>query len=315
MQLPWEQTGDAKVARVWCVCFRNREERDDPGGFLTSDCRGNLIRLQQEFEEDTGLHLRAGTEPEMMWLKLNDDGTPSVEGVTKPYCYHIDQFSELQPIINRVIDYGQKHGPRHDPGRPRGRARPDRAQLRLRPRGEDGGQPLHLPPDLQAGRTRARRLPLFHAEAVHGRLGQRLPPQHLHLAGGRERLHARDRGRPEAGADRPLRHRRHPGAPAGSDRPHLSDDQLVPAALGHGLLGPRIRRLGLSEPHDRAARLRTGPLRVPGRRFGGEPVPLPRESDRGDAGRHRAQARSGRARGAQHLRGDGGRQGGQAPAR
>jgi glutamine synthetase len=110
MQLPWEQTGDAKVARVWCVCFRNREERDDPGGFLTSDCRGNLIRLQQEFEEDTGLHLRAGTEPEMMWLKLNDDGTPSVEGVTKPYCYHIDQFSELQPIINRVIDYGQKMG-------------------------------------------------------------------------------------------------------------------------------------------------------------------------------------------------------------
>jgi glutamine synthetase len=110
MQLPWEQTGDAKVARVWCVCFRNREERDDPGGFLTSDSRGNLIRLQQEFEEDTGLHLRAGTEPEMMWLKLNDDGTPSVEGVTKPYCYHIDQFSELQPIINRVIDYGQKLG-------------------------------------------------------------------------------------------------------------------------------------------------------------------------------------------------------------
>ena len=68
MQLPWEQTGDAKVARVWCLWFRNREERDDPGGFLTSDCRGNLIRLQQEFEEDTGLHLRAGTEPEMMWL-------------------------------------------------------------------------------------------------------------------------------------------------------------------------------------------------------------------------------------------------------
>ncbi len=107
--LPWTQNG-AKVARVWCICFRNREEREDPGAFLTSDCRGNLIRLQQEFEEATGLHLRAGTEPEMMWLKLNPDGTPSVEGVTKPYCYHIDQFSELQPIINRVIDYGQKLG-------------------------------------------------------------------------------------------------------------------------------------------------------------------------------------------------------------
>jgi glutamine synthetase len=29
--LPW----DRRVARVWCTCFRNREERDDPGGFLT----------------------------------------------------------------------------------------------------------------------------------------------------------------------------------------------------------------------------------------------------------------------------------------
>jgi glutamine synthetase len=84
--LPW----DSKVARVWCLCFRNREERDNPGGALTSDCRGNLKRIQAEFEEATGLHLRAGTEPEMMWLKLDADGTPSVEGMTKPYCYHID---------------------------------------------------------------------------------------------------------------------------------------------------------------------------------------------------------------------------------
>ena len=33
--LPW----DRKVARVWCTCFRNREEREAPGSFLTSDCR------------------------------------------------------------------------------------------------------------------------------------------------------------------------------------------------------------------------------------------------------------------------------------
>jgi glutamine synthetase len=78
--LPW----DEKVARVWCTCFRNREEREDPAAFLTSDCRGNLKRLQAVFEEETGLHLRAGTEPEMMWLKLDEDGTPSVEGKTKP---------------------------------------------------------------------------------------------------------------------------------------------------------------------------------------------------------------------------------------
>ncbi|HEY8860239.1 MAG TPA: hypothetical protein VIM27_12355, partial [Gaiellales bacterium] len=97
--LPW----DAKVARVWCTCFRNREDLEGPGAVLTSDCRGNLRRIQADLEERTGMHLRAGMEPEMMWLKLNPDGTPSVEGKTKPYCYHIDQFSELQPIIHKVV--------------------------------------------------------------------------------------------------------------------------------------------------------------------------------------------------------------------
>jgi glutamine synthetase len=104
--LPW----DRRVARVWCTCFRNREERDDPGGFLTSDSRGNLNRIQAKFEAETGLHLRAGTEPEMMWLKLKEDGTPDVQGMTKPFCYHIDQFSELQPIIHKVVEYGQALG-------------------------------------------------------------------------------------------------------------------------------------------------------------------------------------------------------------
>ena len=46
----------------------------------------------------------------MMWLKMKEDGTPDVTGVTKPYCYHIDQFSELQPIIHKVIEYGQAMG-------------------------------------------------------------------------------------------------------------------------------------------------------------------------------------------------------------
>ncbi|MFN8185849.1 MAG: glutamine synthetase family protein [Gaiellales bacterium] len=106
MSLPW----DAKTARIWCTCFRNREEREDPGAFLTADCRTNLKQIQADFEAATGLHLRAGTEPEMMWLKQNPDGTPSVEGMTKPYCYHIDQFAELQPLIHRVIDYATAMG-------------------------------------------------------------------------------------------------------------------------------------------------------------------------------------------------------------
>jgi glutamine synthetase len=104
--LPW----DPHTARVFCTLFRGKEEEVDPGAYLTSDCRGNLKRIHREFEQDHGLHLRVGTEPEMMWLKLNPDGTPSVEGKTKPYCYHIDQFAELQPLIHRVMEYSQAMG-------------------------------------------------------------------------------------------------------------------------------------------------------------------------------------------------------------
>ena len=54
-------------ARVFCTCFRNREERENPGAPLTSDCRGNLRRIHQEFQaKHGGLHLRHGMEPEMM---------------------------------------------------------------------------------------------------------------------------------------------------------------------------------------------------------------------------------------------------------
>jgi glutamine synthetase len=104
--LPW----DPKVARVFCTLFRGREEVEEPGGYLSSDCRGNLRRLHEQFITGTGLTLHAGCEPEMMWLKTNADGTPSVEGATKPYCYHIDQFSELQPVIHRVVEYCTKMG-------------------------------------------------------------------------------------------------------------------------------------------------------------------------------------------------------------
>src|ERR1700722_11951831 len=99
--LPW----DPKVARVFCTLFRGREETEDPGDYLSSDCRGNLRRIHEQFTAETGLTLRVGCEPEMMWLKTNPDGSPSVDGMTKPYCYHIDQFAELQPIIHRVIEY------------------------------------------------------------------------------------------------------------------------------------------------------------------------------------------------------------------
>lgn len=106
VQLPW----DKRVARVFCTCFRNREERENPAAFLTSDCRGNLRRIHQQFQKDhNGLHLRHGCEPEMMWLKRDENGKPA-GGFSKPYCYHIDQFESLRPVFMRAIEYSRAMG-------------------------------------------------------------------------------------------------------------------------------------------------------------------------------------------------------------
>jgi glutamine synthetase len=104
-QLPW----DKRVARVYCTCFRNREEPTDPGAFLTSDCRGNLKRIHAQFQQEHGLQLRHGCEPEMMWLKKGQDGKPD-GGATKPNCYHIDQFETLRPVFMKVIEYSRAMG-------------------------------------------------------------------------------------------------------------------------------------------------------------------------------------------------------------
>ena len=107
VQVPW----DKRVGRVYCTCFRNREERENPGGHLTSDCRGNLRIHHKEFtKKHKGLKLRIGTEPEMMWLTRNQDGIPTGKGFSKPYCYHIDQFESLRPVFMKVIEYSNAMG-------------------------------------------------------------------------------------------------------------------------------------------------------------------------------------------------------------
>jgi len=105
-QLPW----DKKVARVFVTCFRNREERENPGAHLTSDCRGNLRIHAEEFKKKHGYQLRVGTEPEMMWLTKNEDGSPTGKGFSKPYCYHIDQFESLRPVFMKVFEYARAMG-------------------------------------------------------------------------------------------------------------------------------------------------------------------------------------------------------------
>jgi glutamine synthetase len=105
-QLPWEK----RTARVYCTLFHMREDKTNPGGFLSGDCRGNVRRIHDRFrKEHDGLHMRHGCEPEMMWLKRGEDGGIA-GGPTKPLAYHIDQFEELAPVYHRVLEYSSAMG-------------------------------------------------------------------------------------------------------------------------------------------------------------------------------------------------------------
>ncbi len=176
-QLPW----DKRIGRVFCTLFRNREEADDPGGYLTSDCRGNLRRIHAEFsKKHKGLHLRHGCEPEMMWLKKDGNGEPA-GGVTKPYCYHIDQFEVLRPVFLKVIEYARAMGLDMIQGDHEDAPGSARAELHVRRGAAHMRSAEHLSSDLRAGRARTRSHRLLHVEAVHGRLGLWLPPESFAL--------------------------------------------------------------------------------------------------------------------------------------
>ena len=279
VQLPW----DKRIARVFCTCFRNREERVNPGGHLTSDCRGNLRIIHDEFIAKHKLHMRIGTEPEMMWLKL-DENRELQGGVTKPNCYHIDQFEELRPAFMRVIEYGQAmgldmiQGDHEDaPG-----------QLELNwmfdvPMQNSDRLTTYRQICAQVAREKGLHAcfmskPFMNVSAsgCHhnvslwsggAKQGQPAPPKPPARHGRRVRLPRRRRqplhAGPEnqqgqTGAGGPQSHRRRHRTPEGADLHRLIHGQLLPKVVGHRFLGAGIRRLGFSEPHLRAARLGAG---------------------------------------------------------
>ncbi|MDQ3889287.1 MAG: glutamine synthetase family protein [Actinomycetota bacterium] len=99
-QLPW----DPRVARVFCDCYDT-----ETGELLEADPRQHLKRLVNDVEQELGYTFLCGIEPEMMWLRKTDDPNEA-EGLTKPWCYHINQFEELRPIILDVIEYAERLG-------------------------------------------------------------------------------------------------------------------------------------------------------------------------------------------------------------
>ena len=287
VQLPW----DKRVARVFCTCFRNREERVNPGGHLTSDCRGNLRILHEEFKKTHGLHLRHGCEPEMMWLKKGEDGLPA-GGFTKPNCYHIDQFETLRPVFMRAIEYARAMGL----DMIQGDHEDSPGQLELNFMFDDALRTCdRLTTYRQICAQVAREFNLIacfmtkpfmgvSASGCHHNLslwrggedkvnplGKRLAARHdreLHLPSRAARTRScRSKGEEKPG---PIGLNCIGGvieACRGADGDRLLDGQLVSPAVGHRLLGAGLCRLGLSEPHLRAAHLGARPVRIPiGRR-------------------------------------------------
>ena len=188
------------------------------------------------------------------------------EGVTNPYCYHIDQFGSCGRSYagHRVLP---EDGPRHDPGRPRGFARPARAQFHLRPR---CAPPTGCRPIARSARRSAREFGIIACFMCKPFMGVSANGCHHNISlVARRRVNVfmpdtDDVHKPwqdRAPGDR--RHRR--ASPRPLTRDTALDGQLLSASLGHRLLGAGVRRLGLPEPHHRAARLGARPLRVPRR--------------------------------------------------
>ena len=175
----------------------------------------------------------------------------------------------------------QGDGARHELRRPRGRPRPARAQLPLRPGAAHRRQHHHLPSDLRRGRPQPRPARLVHAEAVHRRLRQRAPPPlHPRRRRGQQRL-PRPRRAGAALRDRAALHGRDPRPLRRPGLRRLPDRQLLQADVGLRLLGPGLQELRLAEPHLHGAGRERRALRVPRRRLLLQPLPDPgRAADR-----------------------------------
>ena len=250
--LPW----DRKTARVFCTLFRGREEEVDGGALPDLGLpRQPQADPRRRSAGDTGLHLRVGCEPEMMWLKVNADGTPSVEGKTKPYCYHIDQFSELQPLIHKVMEYGTAmgldmiQGDHEDaPGQLELNFMFDRAEATAD----------RLTTYRQICRQVGREMGAFACFMPKPFMGVSANGCHhnISLWQGDENMFMPDGDNPRMpgkiglhAIGGVLEHLRR------ADLHHRADGELLPAVLGRRVLGAGVRRLGLPEPDHGAADL------------------------------------------------------------
>ena len=275
MQLPW----DKRVARMWCTLFRNREEREEPGAFLTADARGNLRRIHDQFKKDHGLELRHGTEPEMMWLKKGEDGAAE-RRLFAPLLLSHRPVREPAPRLHAGHRLLPEDGPRHDPGRSRGFARPARAELHLRRLrcGPPTGSPTYRQICAQVAREfdiiacfMCKPFMGVSANGCHHNISlwkggkdemkalgndpKKLPgmkQNYIYRRGGDQHLHARHRRHPAARQDRPEGDRRHRRSISAGSPPSAARPSTPIAGCGTPASGRRSSPTGASRTARRA---------------------------------------------------------------
>ena len=214
----------------------------------------------------------------MMWLKQPEDGA-ELEGVTKPYCYHIHQFEELRPVLLDVVDWGQalgldmSYGDHEDaPG-----------QLELNFRFD---RPVRTADNITTYRQVCAAV-----GRKHGVLPTCMPKPFTGVSANGHHHHftlVDENGvnvfhDPEGPAQLSEIARNFLGGMlehfARADVHRQPDRQLLLPDVGHGLLGPDLQELGLAEPHHDRARRDRRAVRVPRCRLLVQPVP----DDRGAA--------------------------------
>lgn len=101
--LPWEPS----MARFLCTVYEPDHRPEVGGQPLPTDSRGLLKRAHAAFQQETGLELRTGCEPEMTWTG------PGLEVTPRPGqspAYSLDLLERTRHIFQSVIRYGQALG-------------------------------------------------------------------------------------------------------------------------------------------------------------------------------------------------------------
>ena len=91
--LPWAPG----MARVLCFIYD-----ENTGAPFDHDSRGNLLRLEAEFEAATDLRMLCSIEPEMTWLKAERDGEPAFASRALAV-YSYANFREFEPLLGDLI--------------------------------------------------------------------------------------------------------------------------------------------------------------------------------------------------------------------